>query len=420
MALILAVPLVPAVTHADTPIAKVAGRTITVEELQKTLNSTPYGMPSPNTPTPAGRELMLKMLAEIISAELLHGEAVSLDIAATEGFKTEAGRYRKSMLADMYRKKLFAKAVIDDAEALKKYAKENSIPEEAAQALLQNKKRKTLVADESARLFDLYKVQYSPSVAKDDINKFKDDHRLVSSSAFDINYGDIKNILKEFGNTKNGLLSLLAQSVELELFAAEAKGQGMDKNPSFIADMADFEKNLLIASHRENLNKTFLPRPEETKDFLSKNRYLRVKPRTANVLMVVTNTEKEAANVRKKVQNGGNFYEMAIDVSIAPDAKVTAGRVNPIVIGEHPYTSIDKALLALKPGEISKPIKGDKGYSIFKLMDISPKEARSDSEMKEYAVRAITGMKMAKHIEKLRQSAEVELYPAIKEMGSGR
>ncbi|MBI5748259.1 MAG: peptidylprolyl isomerase [Nitrospinae bacterium] len=405
------IPIFISPSFAETFVAKVGERVITMEELQRVLNSTPYAMPDAKiTPDSENKKLIVQILSEIIDSELLYNEAVSLKIHKNIEFQKEVNMHRKSLLADIYRRQFLAKSVKDNPEAVKKYVKEKGVSEKMAKTIIQGEGRGKFILNESSRLFDLYKVQYSPLLAKTDISNLKDDDLLVSSTAFNIYFRDIKDVLSELGNTKNGLIDLLSQFVEVELFAFQALKEGFDKDEKFINILSEYKKNLAVVMYREQLKKKFLPDDNKIEAFIKGNSYLRFKSQTANVLLIVTMTEKEAVDIRDKAIKGYNFYELAMKNSIAPNAKANAGRIDPIIIGEHPYTSIDGALLGIKPGEITLPIKGDKGYSIFKLTDISPRELKNNEEIKTSAKKLIIEKRLSEHIQELRKTTKIEFY----------
>lgn len=399
----------PSKAEAGTPLAKVGSRLITMEELKKNLNSTPYGMPGGATVDPGSRDVMARMLGELINAELLYIEASASKVGEGAEFKSEADRHRRELLAYKYRDRLLEK-IKEDAAAVKKYADEKSVSVESAKAMIVNERRKKVVADESAALFDRYKVRYSPLVAKGRLESLKDDDVLVTASAFKISCHEIRPLMEHAGD-KNGLLDVLAQIVEREMFAARGTETGLDKEKGFLADEESFERDLAVATLRSELENKFKPGSREVEEYLAKNTHLRLKPRKAEVLMIVAKTEAEAKGVRDEALNGGNFFELAVNHSIAPNARINAGRINPLTIGDRPYNSIDKAILALKPGEITRPVKGDKGYAIYKLVAITPEEIQSGAEMREEAVKTIVSNKMEKHIDDLYKSTKVETYP---------
>ncbi|MCC7201735.1 MAG: peptidyl-prolyl cis-trans isomerase [Nitrospirae bacterium] len=396
--------------HAgDTIVARVGDRIITIEDLQKTVNSTPYGIPDVRQIQPDKREIVLDILQKMISAELLYDEAIRLDIPKSALFRAESRRYRTGLLAGLYRQNLAQEAVEVDAAEVERLAAERSVSETEARGFLANQHRKKRFTAESERLFDRYAVKYSQEVAQKDPDAFSDDDVLVTASAFKITFGDIKQALNETGGTKARLMDILAQTVEQELFAARAVELKLDAGVA--ADIEAYEKSLAVTLLREQLERENGPQQEETDEYIRGNEYLLYKPQTAHVLMIVTVTEKEATSMRRQALAGGNFFELASKHSIAPDAKVRAGRMDPLIIGERPYTVIDKALLALKPGGITHPIRGDKGFSIFKLLDITPRERREEREVREDAARIIREQKMAAHIAALLQTTRVEIYP---------
>ncbi|MBI5179642.1 MAG: peptidylprolyl isomerase [Nitrospinae bacterium] len=399
----------PAYAQAQTPAAKVGDRIITLEELQKTIASTPYGLPDAQQAKPEDKLAMLQILTGMIDAELLYDEAVALKITQSASYLEDVRLYRNSLLADRYRQKLAAQAQSVDPEEVKKLAKEKSVSESAAKSVLVNERRKMLASSETNRLFGKFKVEYSPALAKTAIEKYKDTDKLVTSSAFTVTFRDVKNLLRDSGNTKNALLDILAQYVEQELFAAQAQEDKLGEQ--IIADMREYEKNLAVTILRGQLEQKFAPSKTDIKKYLKENDYLRHKPQTITALMIVSKTEEEANGIRQKLMAGGNFFEIASEQSIAPNANANAGRIDPISVGDRPYSSMDKALLALKPGEISKPLKGAKGYSLFKLVNVTPRELRNAGEMKEDARKTILNQRLADHIDTLRQSTKVEIYP---------
>lgn len=407
--------LFPAMAAADAPAAKVGGRTITIEELKKTVNSTPYALPGGSPATASQKTLVMEVLGNMIDAELLYDDAVAHGVPSSPEFAGEMNLHKRSQLANLYRKKLLN--AISPAEAdIKKFAKEKGIGEEAAKALLLKESRHKALESESARLFDAYTVKYVPTIAAASPSSFADDDILVSSKSFSIYFKDIKGPLAESGNSKDALMDILAQSVEEELFAAAAREAGLDGDKDYKDEIADNGRVLAIVIHRRNLEKRFVPAEKEVNAFIKKNGHLRYKPQTAEVLLIVAKTEREAESLRQRVLKGESFYALATGHSIAPNAGINAGRIEPVRIGEHPYSSIDQMLMKMKPEEITPPIKGDKGYSIFKLLSITPREKRDAAELKKTASQLIVENRMAKYLETLRQGKDITIYPAVNDL----
>lgn len=406
----------PSPALAEKPAAKVGDHVITVEELKKTINSTPYAMPDARISTEgASAPLVMDILGGMIDGELLYQDALAAGAASSARWRKETAEWRKRRLADRARESILASVIVDDA-AVKKLAKEKGATGEAARATLANAGRHKAIDAELSRLFDAYHVKYSPDIASVPLDKFADDDILVSSSAFSIYYKDVKKTVAGHGNNKNALMEILGQILERELFAALAATQGLDKASSFKDEEAENNRLTAIDIHRDALEDKFKPSENELASFIKANGYLAERPRKAQVQLIVVKSEKEAAHIRERALNGENFQRLAVDNSIAPNAAVNSGGIPAITIGDHPRTSVEKALLDLKPGEITRPIKGDKGYSLFKLLSITPKEIRPGPERRELAARMIVDRKMGEHIAGLRKKTKVMIYPAIKEL----
>ena len=407
--------LSPLMAAADTPAAKVGGRTITIEELKKTVNSTPYALPNGSPATGSQKALVMEVLGNMIDAELLYDDAVEHGVPASAEFTDEMNLHKRSQLAGLYRKKILNAVSIDDNE-IALFAKEKKIKEEAAKALLMKDRRRKAIEGESARLFDAYAVKYVPTIATAALSSFADDDILVSSRSFSIYFKNIKGPLAESGNSKDALMDILAQSVEEELFAAAARDGGLDADKDYKEELAENGRVLTIVLHRRELEKRFIPAEKEVNAFIKKNGHLRYKPQTAEALLIVAKSKPEAEALRQRALKGESFYALATENSIAPNAGVNAGHIEPIRIGEHPYSSIDQTLMKMKTEEITPPIKGDKGYSIFKLLSITPREKRDAADIKNTASRLIVESRMVKYVEKLRMGKEIVIYPAVNDL----
>ncbi len=407
--------LSPVIAAADSPAAKVDSHIITIEELKKTINSTPYALPNGIPATGSQKTLVMEVLGGMIDAELLYDDAVKQGVPASPEFTSEINSDRRSHLAELYRNKILNAVAPGDAE-IAAYAKEKKTGMEAARALLVKERRGNVLEKESARLFDAYAVKYVPTVATAPLSSFTDDDILVSSRSFSIYFKDIKEPLAQSGNNKNALMDILSQSVEEELFAAAALEAGLDNDKAFSDETAANARVLAIVIHRRNLEKRFAPAEKDLAAFLEKNGYLRYKPQTANVLLIVAKSKPEAESLRQRAMNGESFYALATEHSIAPNAGVNAGRIDPITIGNHPYSSIDAMLMKMKPDEISLPVKGDKGYSIFKLLSITRREERDPNELRETASRLIVDGRMLKYLDTLRKGSKIVIYPAVNDL----
>lgn len=387
---------------AQTPLAKVGGRVITLEEVRRTVSSMPLGDPRAGLDDYRKNALFLETLNGIIDAELLFIEARRTGVTETDVFRRKADAFGKSTLADEYRKRLLKKTASGEDKGGGGAAK-------AALAADRARLRQRVMAAEISRLLDKYAVKFAPALATTPPDRLRDGDVLASSRIFTIRYGDLSGAFSRFGATSNDLLALVSQVVEVELFAAAAMEAGLDRDELFTRTVAEYEKSLAVNEYRRRFEERNAPSDGEIAEYIESNQYLANYPRTAKALMIVTKTKSEALDLRRRAMAGESFYELAVDRSIAPDARINAGRMGPVRIGGGAYTKIDRVLMSLAPGQVSEPVEGKHGYTIFKLLGVSELKQRGRDEVREAAVAALKRRKLADHLESLRSSARVEV-----------
>ncbi|MDZ7268742.1 MAG: peptidylprolyl isomerase [candidate division KSB1 bacterium] len=82
--------------------------------------------------------------------------------------------------------------------------------------------------------------------------------------------------------------------------------------------------------------------------------------------MILVKTEAEALDLLKQIQAGADFQKLAAAKSIGPNA-ARGGDLGDAFKGEF-TPAFEQAILALKVGEVSQPIKTDQGYCLFKRL----------------------------------------------------
>jgi parvulin-like peptidyl-prolyl isomerase len=112
------------------------------------------------------------------------------------------------------------------------------------------------------------------------------------------------------------------------------------------------------------------PSYEEIKTYYQNHKAEFTLPAMIKFRQVVTSTVKEAENVLKALKAGERFSEVAMRTSTAPEA-ANGGDVGWLPLGEL-EESMDKAIRALKIGEISPVVKTPYGYHVFQLVAVRP------------------------------------------------
>ena len=394
---------------AETILARVGSRVITLEELKVTLNSTPNIDPDAKFERD-GNNPVFRLLVNVIDSEILYLEANKSGVRNLPEFKREINSYTDSILADEYKNSLLAKMLIISDRELNSLMKEKDLTKNAAEALIRKEKKRELLNNESFRLFDKYGVKFSSGFTKKEIKGFRDNELLVTANGFEITYSEIRKGFDNFGSTKNDLLDYLTQIIEINLFSLEAKKDRLDKSVAFREIADEFARSLTINIYRQNYLRKAMPSKRDVDAFLKNNKYLANYPQNIAALLIVCKTEEEANSVREKALEGESFYNLAIQHSIAPNAKINAGDIGPIKIGDKPLNQVDRELLKLEIGEISPPLKGYQGYSIFKMLEKAALQERPIKERERIARQAILEGRLFSHLEELRKKVKVEIY----------
>jgi peptidyl-prolyl cis-trans isomerase C len=105
---------------------------------------------------------------------------------------------------------------------------------------------------------------------------------------------------------------------------------------------------------------------------------------------IVVDSLATAEDIIKKLKEGGNFEELAVQYSLDPQVKRNQGDLDWFTWGRM-VDNFQKAAFQLQPGEISAPVKTEYGYHIIKLVDRRKNESLpSYDQMKEEIRNLIT------------------------------
>jgi peptidyl-prolyl cis-trans isomerase D len=118
----------------------------------------------------------------------------------------------------------------------------------------------------------------------------------------------------------------------------------------------------------------------------NKNRYISTEQRHAHHILVAVNAKVDSAAALKKAQDiaaklkaGGNFEALAKQDSDDAGSSNQGGDLGFAERGSLPGPFGD-ALFAMKPGEVSAPVRGNDGYHIIRLDEIVPAKGKTFEE----------------------------------------
>jgi peptidyl-prolyl cis-trans isomerase C len=214
--------------------------------------------------------------------------------------------------------------------------------------------------------------------------------------------------------TQSGKQSFLDRYIVKRLLMEEAKKQNIEKEKDFQDRLSDIREQLLIESLlKKRIATNINPSEQELKDYYEKNKEKFKTGEEIDTRQILVKTEKEAKEIRAKLEKGEDFADLAKRYSIDPSAKGTGG-----AIGFHAkgtllpeYEAV--AFKMTKVGQISAPVKTQLGYHIIQLQGIKPPAYTPYDEVKEFIKQRIVQERqnevLEKYVSDLKSKAKITI-----------
>ncbi|MFC2967016.1 peptidylprolyl isomerase [Acidimangrovimonas pyrenivorans] len=195
---------------------------------------------------------------------------------------------------------------------------------------------------------------------------------------------------------------ILDQLVQQELLAQSAKGKLTKK-----------DKIALANSERAFIASTMLNRVEKaaiTEDALKKAydaKYADFKPDTEyHAAHILVKTEKEAEDLKAKIDGGADFAKLAEADSKDPGSAKRGGDLGWFGKGMM-VKPFEDAVTKMKPGEVVGPIKTQFGWHLIKLMDTRPTKPPKLDAVRGELSKKIGQEAVAAELAKLKDGAKI-------------
>ncbi|MBI4059869.1 MAG: peptidyl-prolyl cis-trans isomerase [Elusimicrobia bacterium] len=161
----------------------------------------------------------------------------------------------------------------------------------------------------------------------------------------------------------------------------------------------------------------------EVRQFYEANREKLAQSPALRLRHLLVATENEARDFATALRAGADFARLAASVSLDQASKARGGDLGFVSSGMTP-PDIEKAVFALKPGEVSAPVPSPSGFHIFKLEESRPGKAANFKEIQADLKRNLIVEKTAQawktYAQELRAAAKIEIAPAAAPAPPGR
>jgi parvulin-like peptidyl-prolyl isomerase len=109
-------------------------------------------------------------------------------------------------------------------------------------------------------------------------------------------------------------------------------------------------------------------------------------------------TAKRAEAVRARITGGEDFGKVAAEVSTAP-SKANGGLIGPIAVAEL-SPNLQQLLEKMKPGDVTQPLRIQRGYQIIKLETLKPSTVQPFENVRDVVADRVYGERQRNEVRK--------------------
>lgn len=192
-----------------------------------------------------------------------------------------------------------------------------------------------------------------------------------------------------------------------ELFVQEAEKTGLSKDKDFTAALERAKRQLLA---QRFVQKSIQPKITDgaVKTFFEKNK-ARYSQDEVHALHVLLKTEAEAKEVYNKAKAGEDFEVLAKKYSKDPSAAQNMGDLG-FFTRSRMVPQFADAAFAMKPGEISQPVKSPFGYHVIKVTEKRDGKPVKFDEVKDQVKNDLQTQTFNDMVASLKKSTKVTVF----------
>ncbi|MDD2997731.1 MAG: peptidyl-prolyl cis-trans isomerase [Candidatus Riflebacteria bacterium] len=212
--------------------------------------------------------------------------------------------------------------------------------------------------------------------------------------------------------TPEGKKGFLSQITEINVLQKKAEQQGLNKGEKYEADFHETAVARLAAESMQKLVSAVEVKEEEAKDFYEKNKSSFAEAPQYHIFQITLNSAEKAAEVKKQLDSGKSFVEIAKSESI--DKFKADGGDNGFVAQDRIEPEVLSAVSSLKQDEVSGPVKiADDMYLLVKYTEKKEGSIKEYSAVSAQIIRDLTNKKQQEayeaEVERLKKEMSFEM-----------
>lgn len=214
-----------------------------------------------------------------------------------------------------------------------------------------------------------------------------------------------------------GKEKFLDEIVKRELIYQNAIAMKLDNDEDYVAKIDEFKKMTLISLVlQKEVEEKAIVSDAEVKAFFDKNEEKFRIGTEIKASHILVETEDEATSIIDKLNNGEKFGKLAKAHSKDKGSAEKGGDLGFFGRGKM-VPEFERAVLSLKVGELSAPVKTRFGFHVIKLADIKEGDPANFEQSKASIQKQIVSLKRKElfdsYVETLKSSGNVETYQKV-------
>lgn len=189
----------------------------------------------------------------------------------------------------------------------------------------------------------------------------------------EITQDDVFSVIRRMGQqglqfaSEEGMKQLADELVAQELLYLDAKKHELDKDPEFVENMKEIEKDMLKQYAMHKIFSNVEVSDEDLKQHYEAHKDQMKPVYRYHASHILVDTEEDAKKAKEQLDAGKDFAELASEISKCPSSE-QGGDLGVFESGQM-VPEFDQALYEMEEGETRGPIKTQFGYHIIHLMD---------------------------------------------------
>ena len=201
-----------------------------------------------------------------------------------------------------------------------------------------------------------------------------------------------------------------------ELLLQEARKRGLDQAPDFRERMERFKEQAALEElTNQVVNGTVEITNDELDSYYASHSAELLATGQVRAAQIVVETASRAKDLKRRLDQGGDFAKLARRYSIDEDSKESGGDLGLYRRGTADR-AVEAVLFTLRPGTISEPIKTESGFYLVKVISREPGEPLSGHALRDRLRQEMSAETRRKRFEeflsKLRSAATIRMAEA--------